>query len=364
MTDTPLSQRLPLPSPLSRRQALLGSALTLGAAGLSAAAAATLGAVPAAAKAPLAKTQAPYFYRFDHGKFQVTMVSDGPLPLGPPGDAFLGLTKDEIAAQLTNNFLPADNVVLEQNSPVVNTGTQLVLFDTGMGTQKMFGPTTGRQQRSLREAGINPASIDAVVCSHAHIDHIGGLVDARNRRLFPNARVYLSEADFNFWTDESEIKGKPKEFVAHARKNLLPYRDRLVFIKDGQEFIPGITALAAPGHTVGHTVFMIQSEGKQAAFIGDLTHHPVLLMEKPRTEFAYDTDPKQSAQTRVRLLDMFAAQRIPVMAYHFAWPGMGYVSKAGEGFRYHPSPMTLVQIPPKPAPSATPAPAAAPAKKT
>jgi glyoxylase-like metal-dependent hydrolase (beta-lactamase superfamily II) len=346
---------------LSRRQALLGSALSLGAAGLGALGAGTLGAAPAYAKAPLAKSQTPYFYRFGLGKFQVTMVSDGPLDLGPPGDAFLGLTKEEITAQLTNNFLPTNTVVLEQNSPVVNTGSHLVLFDTGMGTQKMFGTTTGQLIKNLQVAGINPASIDAVVCSHAHIDHIGGLVDARNRRLFPNAKVYISEADFNFWTEEAKLKDeKIKAFVEHARKNLLPYRDRIVFIKDNQEFIPGITAMAAPGHTVGHMVFMIQSEGKQAAFIGDLTHHPVLLMEKPRTEFAYDTDPKQSAASRVRLLDMFATQRIPIMAYHFAWPGMGYVSKAGEGFRYHPQPMTLVQIPPKPAAAA---PAAAPAKK-
>lgn len=354
---------------LSRRRALLGSALSLGAAGLAGLAGGTVGAAPAAAKAPLAKTQPGYFYRFGLGKYQVTMVSDGPLPLGPPGDAFLGLSKDEIASQLTNNFLPTDNIVLEQNSPVVNIGSQLVLFDSGMGTSKMFGPTTGRQQRSLQEAGISAASIDAVVCSHAHIDHIGGLVDARGRKLFPKAKIYLSEDDFKYWTDENavktEVKGKPKAFVEHARRNLLPYKDQLVFFKNEQEFLPGITALSAPGHTVGHTVFVIQSEGKKAAFIGDLTHHPVLLMEKPKTEFAYDTDPKQSAASRVRLLDMFAAQRIPVIAYHFAWPGMGYVSKAGEGYRYHPSPMELVQIPPKPAaPAAAPAAKAAPAKKT
>ena len=349
--------------PLSRRHALLGSAMALGAATLG-----PLGATPAEAKAPLAKSQAPYFYRFGLGKFQITMVSDGPLPLGPPGDAFLGLSKEEITSQLRNNFLPTDTIVLEQNSPVVNTGSQLVLFDTGMGTLKTFGPTTGRLLKSLQEAGINPAAIDAVVCSHAHIDHVGGLVDARGRRLFPNAKVYISQEDFNFWTDEAKLKDDKlkalKSFFEHARKNLLPYRDRIVFIKNEQEFLPGITAIAAPGHTVGHMVFMIQSEGQKAAFIGDLTHHPVLLMEKPRTEFAYDTDPKQSASTRVRLLDMFAAQRIPVMAYHFAWPGMGYVSKAGEGFRYHPKPIELVQIPPKPAPKPAAAPAAAPAKKS
>ena len=118
-------------------------------------------------------------------------------------------------------------------------------------------------------------------------------------------------------------------------------RDRVVFFKDGQEFLPGITAIGAPGHTVGHTIFNISSGGKSMAYIGDLTHHPVLLMEKPLTEFAYDTDPKQSAQTRVKLLNMLAADKTPIVAYHFAWPGYGHVAKQGDGFRYFPSPMNM-----------------------
>jgi glyoxylase-like metal-dependent hydrolase (beta-lactamase superfamily II) len=327
---------------LTRRGALLGAA------GLAAAGA--LGYAPhsAHARGPQLTSQVPYFYRTSHGKFQVTMVSDGPLPLGEPSGAFLGVSKEEIAKMLSDNFLPTTNVVLEQNSPIVNTGTHLVLFDTGMGTQKMFGPTTGRLVQSMREAGIFPGQIDAIIISHAHIDHIGGMVDARGRRIFPNATVYINEADFKFWTDEAKLKDeKLKAFVEHARKNLLPYRDRIKFIKDGDKVVPGITAVDAPGHTVGHTVYMIESEGKQACFIGDLTHHQVLLVERPRIEFAYDTNPKQAAETRVRILNMLAEKKIPLMAYHFPWPGMGYVSKQGEGFRYHAAPMEIVKIPPK-----------------
>ena len=100
--------------------------------------------------------------------------------------------------------------------------------------------------------------------------------------------------------------------------------------------------MAAPGHTVGHTIFMITSDGKTLAAIGDLTHHQVLLVEKPRIEFAYDTDPKQSANTRVKVLDMLAANRIPLLAYHFPWPGVGHVAKQGDGFRYHPTPLQMV----------------------
>jgi glyoxylase-like metal-dependent hydrolase (beta-lactamase superfamily II) len=298
----------------------------------------------ALARAPKVGTQPSYFYRFNLGDAEVTVVSDGPLPLGPPKGTFIGVPDDEVKKMLTDNFLSAENVVLEQNSPIVNMGDKLVLFDTGMGTSKAFGPTTGRQQKSMAEAGIKPGDIDAVVCSHAHIDHIGGLVGADDKPLFPNAQVYIAQSDYDFWTDEGKLGSPLKDFVIHARKNLLPVKDRLVFFKDGQEFLPGIQAIAAPGHTVGHHMFMVTSQGKSFAFLGDLTHHAILLLEKPRMEFSYDTDPKQAANTRVKLLEMLATNKIPVMSYHFAWPGYGHVVKSGEGFHYIAEPMQLVSL--------------------
>jgi len=296
----------------------------------------------ALARAPKLGTQTPYWHRFILGGAEVTVVSDGPLPLGDPSGTFIGVPKEEVKKMLTDNFLSPDNVVLEQNSPIVNTGDKLVLFDTGMGTLKLFGPTTGRQQKSMAEAGIKPEDIDAVVLSHAHIDHIGGIVDSADKVLFPNAQFYIAQSDFDFWTDESKVGGPLKDFVLHARKNLLPVRDRLVFFKDGQEFLPGVTALAAPGHTVGHTIFMVSSGGKSFCFLGDLSHHAVLLLEKPRMEFSYDTDPKQAAGSRVKMLEMLAANKTAVMSYHFAWPGYGHVAKAGDGFHYYPEPMNML----------------------
>src|SRR3982074_2356803 len=213
------------------------------------------------AKAPKLGTQSPYFHRCNLGGAEVTVVSDGPLPLGDPSGTFIGVPDEEVRKMLSDNFLSPDNVVLEQNSPIVNTGDKLVLFDTGMGTLKLFGPTTGRQQKSMAEAGIKPEDIDAVVLSHAHIDHIGGIVDSADKVLFPNAQFYIAQSDFDFWTDEGKMGSPLKDFVVHARKNLLPVRDRLVFYKDRQEFLPGIQAMAAPGHTVGHHIFMISSEG-------------------------------------------------------------------------------------------------------
>jgi glyoxylase-like metal-dependent hydrolase (beta-lactamase superfamily II) len=302
--------------------------------------------LPARAKAPFAKDQAPYFYRFAHGKMQATVISDGILPLGEPSGSFLGSSKEEIGKMLTDNFLSPTNVVLEQNILVLNTGDKLVLFDTGMGSSQMFGPTPGKMLANLKAAGIDPKDIDAVVATHAHCDHVWGIMADNGTPNFPNAQIYISQADFDFWTDEKKLSMKDpaymQPFVEGARKNLLPNRERIVFVKDGQEFLPGIQAMAAPGHTVGHTIYMITSDGKSLAAIGDLTHHQVILLEKPRIEFAYDTDSKQSASTRVRMLDMLASNRIPLIAYHFPWPGLGHVAKHGEGFRYFAAPLQMV----------------------
>ena len=192
---------------LSRRSLLaLGAGLGVGFG------ASTMLGGSALAKAPKLGTQTPYWHRFVLGDAEVTVVSDGPLPLGDPSGTFTGVPKEEVKKMLSDNFLNPDNVVLEQNSPVVNTGDRLILFDTGMGTSKAFGPTTGRQQKSMMEAGIKPGDIDAVVLSHAHIDHIGGIVGADDKPLFPNAQYYIAQSDFDFWTDEGKLGSPLKDF--------------------------------------------------------------------------------------------------------------------------------------------------------
>ena len=325
---------------LSRRRLL-----TTTAAGAAAGAGLLAFPDPLLAKGPTGLPQAPYFYRFKLGDAEATIVSDGQLPLGDPNTFLVGIPREEIARQLLENFLPANNAVLEQNILVVNFGERTVLFDLGMGQSKVFGGGQGRLLANLRAAGIDPASIDALVMSHAHIDHCGGIMAADGSRNFPNAQLYIAQSDFDYWTSEDKVPANAPgraAFIKQARDNLLPNRDRTVFFKDGQEFLPGVTALSAPGHTVGHTIFLIQSGNRQLCYIGDLAHHPVLLLERPRTQFIYDTDPVQAAESRVRLLAMLADKRIPILAYHFAWPGIGNVAKAGEGFRYFPQAMQMV----------------------
>lgn len=284
----------------------------------------------------------PYYYPFAFGDGRITVLSDGPLELGDPRENFLGVERETVSDMLHRNFLPESSVTLEQNVPLVEINGRVILFDTGMGASKAFGPTTGRLMTSFREAGRDPAEVDAIVLSHAHIDHTGGICDADGNLNFPNAEIFISQTDFDDWTDGSKFDSSFDFQVKNARRSLLPHKDRITFFKDGDQVLPGVQAVHSPGHTLGHHCFLIESNGETLCFMGDLTHHHVLLMERPWMEFKYDTDPKLSAKSRTRVLDMLATDRIQVMSYHFAWPGTGHVSRENDGFRYHQSAMQML----------------------
>lgn len=323
---------------LTRREFSVASLATLGASAMPSL---------AHAKAPFLETRAPAFYTFMHGSMQITVVSDGPLPIGDASKVILGTPKDELAATLKPHFQSADGVVLQQNALVVNTGDKLVLIDTGLGPIKMFGEQTGRLGGNLAAAGINPKDIDAVLLSHAHPDHLGGLINAAGESMFPNAEIHLTKADYDFWTNDANGNDQIKGMITAAQQSLRPHKDRMKFIEPGKEAVPGITALAAPGHTVGHVVFMLASEGKTLCNIADIAHHPVLIVERPTLEFAYDSDPKQGVATRIKIFDMLATDGIAMIGYHFPWPGIGHISKQGDGFRYYPEQIDMMPLSPK-----------------
>jgi glyoxylase-like metal-dependent hydrolase (beta-lactamase superfamily II) len=313
-------------------------------AGLSGFAAAGLLPGAVVAKAPMLNTQAPAFYRFKLGDFEVTVVSDGPLALGAPQDnIFTGISKADFTKILNDNYLPSETVEMDQNVLVVNTGDRLVLFDTGDGGSKMFGPKSGRLFANLKAAGIDPKDIDVIAITHAHPDHCWGLVAADGTPNFPNAQIAISQADFDFWTDEGKAQGDMmKPLIEGTRRHLIPNRSRITFVKDGQEVVPGIRAMAAPGHTVGHLVFSVSSGGKTLFNTGDIAHHHLISTQRPRAAFTYDTDGAQGVASRLKVFDMLATDRIPFVSYHFPWPGLGHVAKQGDAYRYFPAPMQTV----------------------
>jgi len=226
-------------------------------------------------------------------------------------------------------------VVLEQNSPIVNTGDKLVLFDTGMGHLEDVRSDHARQQKSMAEAGIKPEDIDAVVLSHAHIDHIGGIVDSATRSCSPMAQFYIAQSDFDFWTDGSKMSG-PLKIRGSRPEELLPSARRLVFFKDWPGNPARHQAMAAPGHTVGHHIFMVTRK-KVVRLPRRSNHHAILLLEKPRMEFSYIPIRQQAANTASRVLDMVAANKTRSCPITFAWPGYGTSSRPARASTISPS---------------------------
>lgn len=299
------------------------------------------GLMPSAAQASIATpalSQASW-YRFNIGGFEATILSDGLLDLGSAADQFPSADPEEVKQIMDDEFLPMSPMMLEQNCLIVKTDDRLVLFDSGMGSTQLFGDDSGRLMDNIRAAGFDTEAITDIVLTHAHCDHCWGIMADDDTPNFPNADIHMSQADFDFWTDEDKLgaEGFVSTFVEGARRNLLPRRERLFFVEDGKEVLPGIQAVSTPGHTVGHTSFVITSDGQSFLNVGDVVHHYALLFRNPTWEFAFDTDPAQAAITRVRLYEMAVSEQLPMIGYHFPFPGIGNIRRDGEAFRYVPA---------------------------
>jgi glyoxylase-like metal-dependent hydrolase (beta-lactamase superfamily II) len=272
------------------------------------------------------------------------VVSDGPAH-DPNGVATLFPEADpeQVNSYRTKCFLPIDSCTHAQNALIVNTGRDLVLIDTGMGASTLMGPDTGRLLRNMRASGIDPAQIDLVLLTHAHPDHAFGLVDDEGNKNFPKAGVVLSELDFKYWTDESKLSDSDVTglIVAGIRKNVLPYEDQLIMPKDGKEVLPGIAAVATPGHTYGHYIYVIQSDGKLLANVGDLCHDYVGELAHPEWKFLYDMDPDKAIKTRMQMFEQIAKEEMSILGYHAPWPGYGHLRPEKTGYTYIPIPQSL-----------------------
>jgi glyoxylase-like metal-dependent hydrolase (beta-lactamase superfamily II) len=299
-------------------------------------------------------TSKPYFpgwTRFDIGNFQITVVTDGPFQPGPPAGAFVGASESELAEILERDFLPTDLITLQQNMLIVDTGRELVLFDSGCGRtprvgRKLFGHTTGRILDNMRAVGISPDDIDIVAMTHAHPDHVWGLTDPSGEPVYKNARLLINQVEFEHWTslanaDRPEFVGD-RMTVEGARANLLPYRDRISFVADGEEPIKGIKAITAVGHSPGHTMYQIESRAQKLLQWGDLAHHPVLLA-RPELSIIFDFDRTEAVQSRLKVLDWVAKERVEVFGCHFGFPGRGYLRKSLTGYDWVPVAINTLQ---------------------
>ena len=261
---------------------------------------------------------------------EAAIVSDGPLVLPRAARIFKGPDAAAMDAALNAAGQAIDKVHVAQNCLLLETGGQRVLFDNGMGSSKLFGPDSGQLLDSLAEAGVDPASVDALVLTHAHSDHCWGTMRDDGVPNYPNATIFMAADELAFW--ESDPPGERRErSLAGVRKHLLPLRDRIRLIRDGEAFLPGVQAWATPGHTPGHMAYLFDGGW---CLTGDVAFHDPLSYRFPEAESAFDTEPQEAVATRLRLLARLADEKLAVIGYHHPWPGLGHVERAGGIFRF------------------------------
>ena len=293
-----------------------------------------LGAAQAAA--PQVKTQAPGFYRVMLGDFEVTALSDGTVAL-PVDKLLTGTTAAKTQKTLARSFLkaPLDTSV---NGYLVNTGAKLVLIDTGAAG--LFGPTLGNLIANLKAAGYQPEQVDEIYITHMHADHVGGLM-AADKLAFPNATVRADKHDADFWLSQANLDKAPadaKGFFQGAMASLNPYLAAGKFKAfDGDtELVPGIKAVAAHGHTPGHSLYKVESKGQTLVLWGDLMHVAAVQFPEPGVTIQFDTDSKNAALQRKRAYAEAAKQGYMVGSAHISFPGLGHLRTLGKGYEWLP----------------------------
>ncbi|WP_407494964.1 MBL fold metallo-hydrolase [Pseudooceanicola sp. MF1-13] len=259
---------------------------------------------------------------FMMGDFEVSTLLAGTRTVEDPQGTFgMNVSAEEFAEVSQQNFIPADKTQFFFTPTVVNTGDEVVLFDTGLNAEGTLP--------ALQQAGYAPEDVTIVVITHMHGDHIGGLTTADGSPTYANARYVTGQAEFDHWAGQNN-----DGFEAKVR----PLADKMTFIGDGGSVVSGITGMAAPGHTPGHMTYMLESGDKQLLVFADTANHYVWSLAHPEWEVRFDADKEQAAQTRKTVLGMLSADRVPFIGYHMPFPAVGYVEDQGDGtFRYVPS---------------------------
>ncbi len=272
---------------------------------------------------------------FSVGDIQLIAIKDGTFSY-PPDWFFSNVPQEQLQESLRNRGLPLHQIISPYTCLLVKAGRHRVLIDTGADG---LAPTTGDLLKHLDAESINPEEITNVVLTHAHPDHIGGVLDAGGKPAFPNARYMMSKTEWDFWTSSPNLGNTGMDdhvkqlLVNCALKNLPPLKPCMELIEGENEIVPGVHAITAPGHTPGHIALVISSAKEQLLHMADTVLHPMHL-EHPAWRTVFDLNQDDAAITRRRLLDRAAADKVNVLAYHFPFPGLGHVTSTGSAYRW------------------------------
>lgn len=286
-------------------------------------------AKPPTATAPAAADEQVHLFSIGH--FQATALRDGMLEFPNDNQVFgIGHTPAEVAAVLGAADLPTDKVQLSVQPLLVRAGGQVLLFDTGAAGN--FGPTAGKLPAALAAAGIEPSGVTDIFISHAHGDHVGGLVNAAGNLVFPNATIYMSAPEWDFVRGLDEKKaaaigiGQIAAFVAAVTPNIVAFAP-------GTDMLPGVVkAVEIKGHTPGHSAYLIGSGADTLLYIGDAAHHSIISVQKPEWPIGFDSDAVVGAASRAAMLEENATSGERIYAAHFPYPGLGKFVKRAEGY--------------------------------
>jgi glyoxylase-like metal-dependent hydrolase (beta-lactamase superfamily II) len=274
-------------------------------------------------------------HRFVLGAFEVTTILDGAIALGVSPPFLLDESEDEIQAIARAARLPVDRLENNFVPTLVNTGEALVLFDTGCGHYRR-DKGAGLLLERLADAGYAPGDVDAVALTHVHPDHIGGLLED-GVIAFPNAELMIGRREFFAWKSGEDIPPQRTENRAMFLDVVAPLEERFRFLDDGDEVVPGVTAEAAFGHSLGHMMFRVRSEGKEALIWGDVANHYVFSVGHPTAKVGFDDDKAMAIETRLRVLEAAARDGALIVGHHMPFPSAGFVEREGDGYRWVPA---------------------------
>ncbi|MFK7754555.1 MAG: MBL fold metallo-hydrolase [Sedimentitalea sp.] len=301
----------------SRRRFLAGGA------GLSAGTA--LGITPSIAAA-----------RIKLGDMQLDVVSDGSLTL-PGGFIFDPMPKPALAPILDKYQLSQDVLTPPCNVTLLRQGGRTILFDVGSGPG--FAPNSGTLLDSLDALGVVPEDVTDVIFTHAHPDHLWGLLDDFDDPLFTEATYMIGQTEWDYWMNPNTVDqiGEARaSFAVGAARRLAMIEDNVTFFKDGDEVLPGVAARATYGHTPGHMAMEVRNGSESVMILGDCIGNHHVAFEKPDWHSGSDQDPEMAAKTRVSLMDQLAAEKTRIIGYHLLGDGVGFVDKTSTGYTFVP----------------------------